>query len=151
MSIYGDYVIPPTLASSSDLTTYSPTTTPPANVAQILAACSQIVLDATEGAIYDVDVATGLATNSQIKNAMRDMTCAQAAAWIKLGIDPDLGGVTTQATKTSKKIGSAAVTYSDAEAQSVAAMRQFAMVGLVPTAARIGRLNDLLGNQPYAL
>jgi len=151
VSIYGDYVIPPTLASSSDLTTYSPTIAPPANVNQILAECTRIVLEATEGAIYDVDTLTGLATDTQIKNALRDMTCAQAAAWIKLGIDPDLGGIPTTATKTSKKIGTAAVTYSDAEAQSVAAMRQAALVGLVPAAARIGRLNDLLGNQPYAI
>lgn len=145
-----DWVVPDTLATPDDLATWTGAEVPD-NAVVLLRECSALVLKTTKLAIYATDTSTGLATDPNILKCMRDAACIQAAAWIKLGIDPDLGGIVTQATKTSKKIGSAAVTYSDAESQSVAAMRQFAMVGLVPSAARIGRLNDLLGNQPYAL
>jgi hypothetical protein len=144
-----DYVIPPMLASSEDYATWTGADAP-TNIEQILRDCSALVLDATRGATYDVDSVTGLATDPTTLAALRDMTCAQAAAWVALKIDPNLAGVTTATVKTSKKIGSAGYEIASSDAAAASQARQAALTSLVPSAQRIGRLHGLLGREPYA-
>lgn len=146
--MFGDFVIPDTLASPSDYQTWTGVAGP-ANIAQVLRSCSSLVLDATEGAFYDVDVLTGLATNTLVKNAMRDATCIQAAAWVALGIEPLTGGVITSSVKKSKKIATAQIEYADT-VEAVAA-RKAAYEALVPDAARKLQQRNLLGNKPYGM
>lgn len=144
---FGPFVVPATLASPDDLATWTGGTAP-ANAAALLRSCSALVLDATEGAYYDVDDATGLATDTQILEAMRDATCIQAAAWDALKIDPATGGVLVSNVKQSKKIGSASITYADTAA--AAAARAHAYKNLVPDAVRKLQQNNLLGTTPWA-
>lgn len=143
-------VIPVTLASPSDFATWTGTTAP-ANITAILRSCTSLVLDATETAYYTVDSTTGLATDPIILAAMRDATCIQAAAWVALAIDPLLGGTATATVKTSKKIGSAAFTISDADAAAANAARTAAMTELVPDAFRKLQQLNLLGDSPYMI
>lgn len=145
------YVIPTTLASPTDYQNWTGSAGP-SNIVQILRSCSSLVLDATAGAYYAVDSATGLATDAQIGNAMRDATCIQAAAWIALGIDPAAGGVISKAgTVSSKKIGTAAVTYDNSGSALAAESRAAASTGLVPDAERLLRQNNLWGFRPWVL
>lgn len=145
--MFGDFVIPPTLAAPSDLAAWTQTPAPD-NAVVLLRSASTVVLDATVGAYYDVDVLTGLATDAQIKTAMTNATCAQAAAWAAIGYDPLTGGVLTPAVESSTKIGSAAIVFADASA--AAAARGSSINGLVPEAERILRMNNLLIPNPWA-
>lgn len=147
MSIYGPFVIPPTLASPSDLATWTGVAAP-TNAVQLLRACSSMVLDATEGAYYTVDPITGLATDAQILVAMRDATCIQAAAWAALGIDPLTGGAVTSKVKSSQKLLTAVITYADAAAAAEA--RKAAYEHLVPTAMQKLQQNNLIGTHPWS-
>lgn len=144
--MYGDFIVPVALASTTDYLNWAGTQGP-ANLVQILRSCSSLVLDATEGAFYDVDPLTGLATDSQAKNALRDATCIQAAAWVALSIDPATGGVVTSGAKRSKKLATAAIEYADAD--TAAAARSRAYKALVPEATRMLQQNNLLGPNPY--
>ena len=145
--LYGNFVIPETLATPTDLAEWT-STTAPANAVVLLRSATMLVLDATEGAWYDTDPATGLATDTQVLNAMRDATCIQAAAWAAINYNPLTGGIVTASVKRSKKIGSASIELAgtDAAAQSQAA----AVRSLVPDALRKLQQNNLLGNAPYA-
>ncbi|MGN8024698.1 hypothetical protein [Microbacterium sp. 22242] len=148
MALYPSFVVPTMLASPTDYATWAEATVP-ANIAHVLRACTSLVLDATEGAIYDVDPSTGLATDPGTLAALRDATCIQASAWVALNIDPATGGV-VQPSKTarSKKIGTASIEYSDQEVQAVASARAAAYSGLVPEAARFLQQRNLLGAEP---
>ncbi|HEY2642309.1 MAG TPA: hypothetical protein VGI56_01030 [Galbitalea sp.] len=149
MSMFlGPFVIPPALASSADLAAWTGATAP-ANAAALLRSATILVLDATEGAYYNADPLTGLATDAQIKQAMNDATCIQAAAWAAISYDPLAGGIVTNTVKSSKKIGSASVTI---EGAATAAASQAAASGqLVPEALKKLQQNNLLGNGPYSL
>lgn len=151
MPLYPSFVVPTTLASSTDYTNWTQTTPAPTNIVPILRACTSLILDATQGAIYDADPTTGLATDPLILAALRDATCIQAEAWVTLNIDPSTGGV-AQASKTakSKKIGTASIEYSDAEVQATTAARQAAYTGLVPQAAQFLQQRNLLAPEPVA-
>lgn len=149
MTIYGSFVVPVTLASPSDFTTWNLGVAGPSNIVAILRSCTSIVLDAAEGVIYDVDPLTGLATDTQVKTALMETTCIQAVAWVALGIDPALGGVTTQTVKASKKILSAAITYDTGDTAAAAAARARALTELVPDAWRKLQQNNLLGTTAY--
>lgn len=151
MSMYGSFVVPMTLASASDYQTWTGVAGP-ANIDHILRSCTSLVLDATQGAIYDVDPATGLATETAVKEALRDATCIQAQAWVTLKIDPATGGV-MQSGKTarSKKIGTANIEYSDSEVRAVAEARAHAYKCLVPEAERFLQQRNLLGGEPAVL
>jgi hypothetical protein len=146
VSMYGDFVVPTTLASPSDYQTWTGVAGP-ANITQILRSVTTQVLDATLGSIYDVDPLTGLATNTLIKNALRDATCVQAAAWVKLGIDPNAGGVFLGGTKKSARLG--AGSYELAGADAAARAKQAAVEGLVPDALRILQQRNLTGYGVY--
>lgn len=135
------YVVPDTLATSTDLQQFTGQT-PPANADMILASCSGLVLDATRTACYDTDPTTGLPIDPIIGNTLRDATCIQAAAWIKLGIDPLAGGIDMGGVKTSKSIGGAS--FAIAGAAQTAAAKAYAAANLVPAAVRKLRQQNLL-------
>jgi hypothetical protein len=142
--MYGSFIIPTTLASPTVYSNWAGVAGP-TNIVPILRSCSALVLDATELAVYDVNVSTGLATDPVILAALRDATCIQAQAWVTLNIDPATGGVlqSTKAVKL-KKLASAVIEYSDAELQAAAAARAAAYTGLVPDAARFLQQRNLL-------
>jgi hypothetical protein len=138
---YGSFVIPATLATPTDLATWTGAAAP-ANAVPLLRSASSMVLEATSTAYYSADDLTGLATETQVLNAMRDATCIQAAAWAALGIDPLTGGVLTSQVKSKKSIGSAHVEYADSAIAAQA--RADAIAGLVPDALRLLEQNNLI-------
>ncbi len=140
-----DFVVPDTYAAPSDLETWTGTA-PPANAVSLLRACSALVFASVRLAIYATDTTTGLPSDPNILQCMMQATCIQAAAWIKLGIDPDLAGVIVPTVKKTKKIGSASVEYADAEA--AAAARQAAQTSLVPAAYDKLRSQNLISHWP---
>jgi hypothetical protein len=146
MTYFGSFVVPPVLASATDYATWTGSSAP-TNINQLLRSCSNMVLDATEGAYYGVDPLTGLATDPQAKQAMNDATCIQAAAWVALNINPLTGGVMVSGVKSSKKIGSASVTFADTT--EAAAARAAAYTQLVPEAVRKLQQNNLIGTGPW--
>lgn len=137
-------VWPDMLATSSDYqAAYGDT---PANLDEVLAACTSLVLDATVTAVYATDE-DGQATSPTVAKALRTATLVQARAWVKLGIDPATGGVLQAGTKRSKRLASAAIEYADAGAAADA--RAAAYSGLVPEAVRALRRANLLSNGPW--
>lgn len=92
---------------------------------------TRLVRRAVRNAFYAVDT-DGNATDEKVIDALRDATCAQVQAWVRLKIDRTAGGVVTAGTVTSKSIGSASVSYGDANA--AAAARTDAVNELVPAA-----------------
>jgi hypothetical protein len=141
MPFFPDFIVPQTLATPEQLATWIGNA-PPNNAIALLRSASKLVLDATSGAFYDFDPLTGLATDAQLKQAMQDATCIQAAAWNAVGYDPLAGGIITATVKGSKKIGSASVTVVGAEA--AAASQAAASGDLVPEALRTLQQNNLL-------
>lgn len=138
---YGDFVVPSMLAQPSDLAAYTGTTAP-ANATVLLRSATSLVLEATRQAYYAVDPTTGLATDTQIFDALTQATCIQAAAWSALGYDPLTGGVITTTVVQSTKAGGTSDTFADASL--AAAARGAAITGLVPDAERVLELNNLL-------
>jgi hypothetical protein len=118
----------------------------PDNVTALLRACSGMVLSVTKLSVYATNTDTGLASDPNILNCMRDATCIQAAAWMTLGIDPLAGGVQVTAVKASKGIGSARIQYADA-AQAAEA-RAAATRYLVPAAIDKLRSQNLISYWP---
>jgi hypothetical protein len=132
-SNYGDFVVPTMLATPSDLSEWTGSAAPD-NALPLLRSATLIVVEATSTAFYDVDAETGIATDSKVKQAMQDAVCIQAASWAAIGYDPLTGGVLVSSVASSKKIGTAAVTYSDGFLASEA--KALAINGLVPEAVR---------------
>lgn len=143
---YGDFVVPELLAEVADwdASVYGPS---PSNAARLLTAATVLVLDATNQAYYNVDSSTGLATDTQIADALTMATVIQAAAWAAIGYDPATGGVQTASVVQSSKAGGASDTFADANIAAQA--RQAAITGLVPDAVRVLRLNNLLIPNPW--
>ncbi|WP_350347257.1 hypothetical protein ABIQ69_11510 [Agromyces sp. G08B096] len=135
------FVVPTTLAEPADLAAWTGTDAP-TNAAQILRSCTSLVLDETKTATYPVDPETGLSTDTDVKNALRDATCIQAAAWVALKIDPATGGVLAQSVKKRKELGTAVIEYADSA--SAAAARAQAYRELVPEARAFLRNRGLL-------
>lgn len=136
------FVVPITLASSADYAAWTGAASP-SGIDLKLRACSTLVLNATKLAVYDTDEATGLATDTTTKNALRDATCIQAQAWVALNIDPATGGVLTSTVKRRKEIGSAKIEYADTDA--AAAARAAAYRALVPAARDFLAQRGLIG------
>jgi hypothetical protein len=144
--LFGNFPVPDMLAQPDDLATWMGTTAP-TNAASLLREATAMVLSATLGGYYAVDPATGLATDSVVAKVLNDATCIQAAAWAKLGIDPDLGGVITAGVASQKSIGTARITLADAA--SAAAAKEAALNGLVPAAMRKLAQNNLLSSNVW--
>lgn len=135
------FIVPTALATSDDLAAWT-TAAAPTNAAVLLRSATTLVLAATSGALYAVDTATGLATDSGTLQTMNDATCIQAAAWDAIKYNPLTGGVITSSVKSSKSIGSAQITYADGV--MAAKSRADAIAELVPDALRLLRLNGLI-------
>lgn len=143
---YGGFVTPVALCTSSDVAAYTGVAAP-ANVAALIRSATRLVLRETRQAYYTVDPATGLATDTQIQGALHDATVIQVVAWSQIGYDPTTGGVLTPSVKSSKRIGTAAITYSDAALAATA--RAVAIGGLVPEAMQLLELQNLLIPNPW--
>jgi hypothetical protein len=143
---FGTFVIPPTLATPTDLATWTGTTAP-VNAPVLLRSASMLVLRETEGAYYTIDPLTGLPTDAMMINALRDATCIQAAAWAAINYNPLAGGVVTATVASSKKIGTASIVNEGAIA--AAASQAAAGQTLVPEAITKLQQNNLLGSAPW--
>jgi len=111
-------------ATSAELTTWLGVAAP-ANAAALLRSASILVHRATMTAVYDVDVATSLPTDAALVEALRDATCSQVSTWIALAIDPAKGAAGAKVV-TSKSIGSASVSYANAQALANSAVSALA-------------------------
>jgi hypothetical protein len=144
--LFGNFVVPDSLAAPTDLAVWMGTTAP-ANAVPLLRSATTLVLAATKGAYYAVDPLTGLATDPVVANVLNQATCIQAAAWAALGVDPLTGGVAVSTVVSAKSIGSARLTYADA-AQAAAA-KTAAVTELVPEAVAKLSQNNLLANNVW--
>jgi hypothetical protein len=108
------------------------------NAVVLLRLASRLVDQATMTAIYAVD-GTGRATDADVLAVLRDATCAQAAAWATLGIDPIKGRADDSGTAAvaSKTIGSGSIAYDRSGAVLTAQARQEAATTLAPEAWQI--------------
>ena len=131
-------------ANTTDYGTWTGSASP-ANVTQLLRSASILVRDATQADFYDIDPNTNLPTDATILQAFKDATCAHAAAWATMGVDPLTGGVSQPSVASSKGIGTARVAYADAQmaAEAKAASLEF----LVPEAQRILRDAGLMSTK----
>ena len=111
---------------------------PPANVGQLLASASMLVLGATRSAVYDTDTA-GYPTDDVVRAAFRDATCSQVTTWIALGIDPATAGADAATSSgrvaASKSFGPASVSYVGVE--GAVATRARVATGLTDAAVLI--------------
>ena len=97
-------------ATEAQLATWTGTAAP-ANAAVLLRSASLLVDRALIGAIYSTDT-TGVATDATVLQALADATCAQAATWATLGIDPTGGPAGASSGQVvAKTIGSARIEY----------------------------------------
>lgn len=98
----------------------------PANVDQLLAAASLLVLGATRSAVYRTD-ADGYPLDPVVRAAFRDATCSQVTTWIALGIDPAAAGADAATSSgrvaASKSLGPASVSYVGVEGAVAARAR----------------------------
>lgn len=111
----------------------------PDNITALLRSASILVREATVSAVYDVDD-DNLPTDTDILTAMRDATCAHAAALDAASIDPLAAG--TEAGISSTSIGGAAISYLGHVGSE--ARRQALATSLAPEAALILRAAGLL-------
>lgn len=113
-------------------------TDPPANVGQLLASASLLVLGATRSAVYRTDV-DGYPHDDVVRAAFRDATCSQVTTWIALGIDPAAAGADAATSSgrvsASKSFGPASVSYVGVE--GAVAERARVATGLTDAAALI--------------
>lgn len=107
----------------------------PDNAGALLRVASRLVDAATVTTVYATD-SDGRATDPRLLAALRDATCAQAAAWAALGIDPTKGPASDPgpAVVAAKSIGSASITYDRSGAQIAAQARAQAATTLAPEA-----------------
>lgn len=118
-------------ATVEDLTGAEPpwVLTAPDDVERFLRAASFVVAEACNRNPYNDAPAGDTAT------ALRDATCAQAASWIAVGVDPDTLGVGGPQPVRRSKILSGEVEYDTTAAK--AAVRSLAQGDLAPQAETI--------------
>ena len=144
--LFGSFVVPDFLAQPADLASWMGVTAP-ANATALLRAATSLVLAASGASYYEVDATTGLATDATVAGVLRDATCIQAAAWSKLGVDPDLGGVVVASVASQKSIGTARLMYADAQAAADAKTQS--LTNLVPAAVRKLQENNLMDSNVW--
>lgn len=134
-------------ATPADLAA-APWSVTPVNAAALLRAAARMVDAALLTAVYPVD-ADGRATGTGVLEVLRDATCAQAATWAALGIDPAAGAATDAgpAVVASKGIGSASISYERTGAQIAAQARAQAATSLAPEAWHILASSELLAGR----
>jgi len=129
-------------ATSADLATWTGAA-PPTTAAALLRMASMLVRTATVCAVYDVDE-TGLPADAATADAMRDATCAQAATWAALDIDPNLGIAADNGAVAAKELGTAKIQYATYEIHAKA--RAAAASALCPEAIAILVDADLIAS-----
>lgn len=72
-------------ATTDDMATLYPDTTPPANADTWLRVASSIADRLLTGVLYDVDPATGLPTDTAVAELLRDAVAAMVAEWCERG------------------------------------------------------------------
>ncbi len=132
-------------ATPADLSTWTGADAP-VNVVGLLRTASLAVREGTELCFYDTD-SSGMPTDAALLQAFNDATCCQAAYLSAEAVDPNRGGVIDTGIETSVGIGSARITYADA--QATVAAKQAALGGLCPDAARILRNAGLYATAPW--
>ena len=97
-------------ATEADLATWTGAAAP-TNAVQLLRIASGLVRRATMTSVYLTD-ATGLPTDAATLQAFQDATCAQAATWAALALDP-VKGAADDGVKvvTNKSLGSGSISY----------------------------------------
>jgi hypothetical protein len=85
----------------------------PDNAVRLLRSASLMVRGATRTALYAAQP-SGLPVDDEKRDALRDATCSQAAAWSAAGIDPTAPVAARARVAASKSLGSGAITYADA-------------------------------------
>lgn len=95
-------------ATEQDVQEWSEDTSPVATAA--LRRASSLVEYATRLDRYEVDT-DGYPTETAVKNAMQNATCAQVAFWSAAGIDPTAGAVGQTARLSSQSVPAGSVSY----------------------------------------
>lgn len=146
-------------ATADDLAAWLPSTVSmPDDPNSLLRSASLLIAEATNTSYYDTVnqddptnlnvIVDSLPSDPTILQAFNDATCAQATAWLVLGINPATGGVIVSATKTSVGIGSGRITYADAAA--AASARAESLTTLVPEAERVLRAVGLITSHAWS-
>jgi len=135
-------------ATAQDYTAWTGTADVPTNLAVLLRAASGLVARYTSAARYHTDPTTHLPTDPDITDALRDATCAQAATWAALGIDPLKGAAGIEGQVASSSIGGANIQY--AVYASTATKRADAATDLAAAAYDVLALAGLLSSRVRA-
>lgn len=98
-------------ATPEELTEWLSPATAPADAAGLLRSASHLVRSETKRARYATDD-EGYPTDTKLRTAFREATCAQAAYWSASQIDPALGAAGVKPLAASKSIGGASIAYS---------------------------------------
>ncbi len=134
----------PSYATSGDLATWLDSVAP-ANATALLRTSSLLVTQAARSAVYDVDD-DGNATDQDVIDALRDATCAHAAALSENGITPAAGPAGVTGPVQASGIGSGSVTF--AAPANAAGLAQDLLTSLAPEAAMILYQAGLLNQGP---
>lgn len=134
----------PVYADSGDLATWTDSVAP-TDATALLRTASLLVGQATVSAQYDVDD-DGNATDADVIDALRDATCAHAAALSANGITPAAGPAGVTGPVSASGIGSGSVTF--AAPANAAGLAQGLLTELAPEAAMILYQAGLFGQGP---
>lgn len=129
-------------ANSADFEKYADMTAPD-NADRLLRLASGWVKHAVRRAQFDV-APSGMPTDPDIVDALRDATCEQVLVWVQNGVEP--GKVDRRGAVSSSSIGDGSVSF---ETASVVAARAEATTALCDTALTILEEADLVGWQPW--
>lgn len=133
-------------ATADQLTSWAGYSNPQSiSVDALLRSASLRVAEAVKTAIYDVDD-LGAPTDADLVDAMRDATCAQAAAMAANGVNPAGGVAGASGAVQASSIGSASVQY--AVASNAGSTRQALLTQLTDEAAMILSNAGLIGVPP---
>lgn len=121
----------------------------PADALKQIQSASILIRRATSHDIYAVD-ADGYPTASRISDALRDATCAMAAAYSRLSLDLQTGAAGFGPVVVSKSLGSAAVSYAQGSAQDAARAALADGSTLTSEAYAILRSANLMGAAVYS-
>lgn len=120
-------------ADADDLATWTGSAAP-SNATALLRSASLTIRRNTMTAVYAVDE-LGVPTDTDDIDAMRDATCAQAAALAANDIDPAAGPGGDLGMVASTSIGSASISF--ASDSATAGLRRSLLTDLCPEAAEI--------------
>lgn len=118
-------------ATEADLTAYTGEPAP-AGAARLLREAAALVRFATRNDLYNVQP-SGLPSDDDLREAMRDATCAQVTYWAANGVDPTSGATGGTPSVAATEVDGAKVQYSADPAEAAAA------------AARAASLTSLTG------